>query len=147
MKWKLKEFNELTTQELYNILYLRAEIFVVEQDCSYQDLDFKDQHSYHLFLEKDNKVLAYIRIIKKGISYDEISIGRVCVSITNRNQGLARKIMEKGIDFIFTILKEDTIKISAQEYLLNFYESLGFIKISDTYLEDGIPHIKMLLEK
>lgn len=140
----LKRFEELDIEEIYEILKLRAEVFVVEQNCPYQDCDGKDKNSYHIFIKEDNIILGYLRVIDKGISYDETSIGRVVVNPKYRGQGIARKLMMKALEFIDNSLREEVIKISAQEYLLNFYKSLGFVKVSDVYLEDGIPHIEMV---
>lgn len=147
MNWKIKLFNELTTDELYEILRLRAEVFVVEQDCAYQDLDLKDRLSYHLFLEENNEVIAYLRIIQKNVSYPEISIGRVITKKTYRGKGIAREMVQKAINYVIDKLKENKIRISAQAYLLEFYKSLGFKQTSDIYLEDGIKHIQMLFER
>ncbi|MGL5256716.1 MAG: GNAT family N-acetyltransferase [Proteocatella sp.] len=147
MDWIVKKFDELNAKDIYNILALRNEVFVVEQDCIYQDCDYKDLNSYHLFLEQNNRIIAYLRILEKGISYDEISIGRVAVKKDFRGNGLSREMMLKAIAFIENDLKETTIKIQAQSYLINFYSSLGFKPISDEYLEDKIPHIDMLYNK
>ena len=142
--WKIKRFEELTTTELYEILRVRAEVFVVEQTCVYQDLDEKDKKAYHLFCEEEGKILAYLRILDKGVSYSEISIGRVLTTENNRKKGLARELMKKAIDFIYKDLGEKQIRISGQLYLQVFYESLGFQTVSEMYLEDDIPHVEML---
>lgn len=144
MNWQLKKFNQLTTKELYEILRVRAEVFVVEQECVYQDLDMKDQKSWHLFLEDGGEIIAYLRILNKGVAYPEIAIGRVLTKDTQRKKGLAREMMRKAIKFIETDLKENAIRISAQVYLMKFYESLGFKAVSEIYLEDGIEHIEMV---
>ncbi len=133
--------------ELYEILKIRAEVFVVEQNCVYQDLDSKDKASYHLFLEDSEEIAAYLRILPKGISYPEIAIGRVLTKASYRKKGLAKEIMKKAIDYITDSLEEKKIRISAQLYLLEFYKELGFEPISDIYLEDGIEHIEMLYQK
>ena len=146
MEWKLKKFDDLTLNELYEILKLRLEVFVVEQDCPYQDLDGKDQLSYHLFLEDRGKIIAVSRILPEKVAYDEMAIGRVIVKKDYRNQGIARKMMVKAIDFIIKDLGKTKIRLSGQAYLINFYEDLGFKKISGEYLEDGIPHFEFLLE-
>lgn len=147
MKWKLKKFKELTAKEVYEILRIRSEIFVVEQECPYQDPDSKDENSHHLFVYEDEKIVAYLRILEKGISYDEISIGRVLIDKDYRGRGLARKLMLEAIRFIESNLNEKEIKISAQAYLKDFYKSLGFKDVSEVYLEDNIPHIDMLYKK
>ena len=127
MKWKFKKFDELTTNELYEILKLRAEVFVVEQDCPYQDLDDKDKCAYHLFLEDEDgsTVIAVLRILPENIAYEDMAIGRLIVKKSHRGQGLS-KIM--------------------QAYLREFYEDLGFKRVSDIYLEDGIDHYEFLYE-
>lgn len=147
MKWKLKKFKELSGEEMYEILKVRSEVFVVEQECPYQDPDSKDQNAYHLFVQEDGNIIAYLRILEKGISYDEISIGRVLINKDYRGKDLSRKLMLKAIEFIENNLNEKEIKISAQAYLLDFYKSLGFKEVSEVYLEDNIPHIDMLYKK
>ena len=142
-----KTFNELTTDELYKILRLRNEVFILEQECPYQDIDDKDSESYHMFLKENNEIIAYLRIIKKGISYKQISIGRVVVKKDYRFKGIAKDMLLKCLDFIENNLGEKEIKIQAQSYLYEFYSSLGFKKISDIYLEDNIPHMDMLYVK
>ncbi|WP_194189875.1 GNAT family N-acetyltransferase [Clostridium chrysemydis] len=144
MKWELKKFENLSALEVYNILSLRNEVFIVEQECPYQDCDFKDLKSFHLFLKDDDKIIAYLRILERGISYDEVSIGRVIVKEAYRKGGISRDMMTKAIKFITEELNENTIKIQAQAYLINFYKSLGFKEVSEIYLEDNIPHIDMI---
>ncbi|MGL5329009.1 MAG: GNAT family N-acetyltransferase [Peptostreptococcaceae bacterium] len=147
MKWKIKKFEELSTKELYEILKLRAEVFVVEQNCVYQDVDSKDEKSYHLFLEENNTLVAYSRIIPRKISYDEVSIGRVIIKKAHRGSGLAKEMMLNAIDFIKNSMNEESIRISAQAYLIDFYKSVGFKEVSEIYLEDDIEHIEMLYNK
>lgn len=147
MNWKIKKFNELNLEEIYKILALRNEIFIVEQECPYLDCDDKDLNSYHLFLRENGEIVSYLRILEKGVSYDEISIGRVAVKKSYRGKGISRKMMQKAIEFIENNLSENTIKIQAQAYLLNFYSSLGFKAVSEEYLEDNIPHIDMIYKK
>lgn len=144
MNWNIKKFNQLKVEEIYKILALRNKVFIVEQKCAYLDCDDKDLNSYHLFCEEDGEVVAYLRILEKGVSYDEISIGRVVVIKNHRGKGISREMMLKAIEFIENTLKEYTIKIQAQVYLLDFYRSLGFKAVSEEYLEDNIPHIDML---
>ncbi len=144
MEWKIKKFKDLDIEELYDILALRSEIFVVEQDCVFQECDGKDKSSYHLFCEDNGEVVAYSRILPKGVSYDETAIGRVVVKKSHRGRGLAREMMLKAIDFVEADLKENNIKLQAQSYLIEFYKSCGFKQISEEYLEDNIPHIDML---
>ncbi|MCC3863148.1 GNAT family N-acetyltransferase [Terrisporobacter petrolearius] len=147
MNWKIKKFNELNIEEIYKILALRNEIFIVEQECPYLDCDDKDLNSYHLFLRENGEIVSYLRILEKGVSYDEISIGRVAVKKSYRGKGISRKMMQKAIEFIENDLSENTIKIQAQAYLLDFYNSLGFKAVSEEYLEDNIPHIDMIYKK
>jgi ElaA protein len=144
LNWKLKKFEELECKEIYEILKIRNEVFIVEQQCAYQDCDGKDKYAYHLYLEDNGEIISYLRILEKGISYDEVSIGRVLVSKNFRGKGTSRDMMLKAINFIEQDLKETKIKISAQAYLINFYGSLGFKETSREYLEDNIPHIDML---
>lgn len=143
MELKLKHFNELTTTELYEIIKSRIEVFVVEQNCPYQDVDEKDKLSYHLFYEDKGRVISYIRLIEAGISYEVPSIGRVITLKQYRNKGLSRKLLLRGIELIEKLYGEKEIKISAQAHLHDFYKSVGFKQITQSYLEDDIPHIGM----
>ena len=146
MKCKLKEFTELTTEELYEILKLRAEVFVVEQNCPYQDLDDKDQSSYHLFLEDNGQIIAVLRILPENIAYKEMAIGRLIVKKSYRGKGISRKMMLRAMEFITEDLGKEKIRLSGQAYLSDFYQSLGFEKVSEMYLEDGIEHFEFLYE-
>ena len=146
MEWKLKKFDDLTSDELYGILKLRSEVFVVEQDCVYQDLDDKDQLSYHLFLENDGETVAVSRIIPENVSYEDMAIGRVIVKKSYRGQKISRVMMQKAIDYIIDDLGKTSIRLSGQAYLCEFYLSLGFKKVSERYLEDGIYHYEFLYE-
>jgi len=139
-----KSFSELTTTELYEILRLRSEVFVVEQDCVYQDVDNKDQKALHVIGFKNNKVVAYTRIFKPGDYFKNASIGRVVVAKNERTYGYGHVIIKHSITAIKNYFKENTIKISAQTYLKKFYESHNFKKVGEEYLEDGIPHIGMV---
>ncbi|WP_299667082.1 GNAT family N-acetyltransferase [uncultured Polaribacter sp.] len=143
MNFITKPFSELTTTELYKILQLRAEVFVVEQDCVYQDLDFKDQKSLHVYGLKNDKVVAYTRIFKPGDYFKNASIGRVVVAANERTYGFGHDLMKTSIAVVKKYFKVDEITISAQVYLKKFYESHGFEKVGEAYLEDGIPHIRM----
>ncbi len=143
--WNCKSFTELTNYELYNILKLRNEVFVVEQNCPYQDCDDKDQHCYHLMGWDSNKLLAYSRLLPSGLSFKEPSIGRVVTSPSVRGKSVGKELMQRSIERAHKIYGRLSIAIGAQLYLKGFYESLGFIKTSDIYLEDGIEHIEMLL--
>ena len=144
MNWQQKTFDQLTTLELYSILRLRAAVFVVEQDCVYQDVDNKDQKAIHVFAKQDEEVVAYTRIFKAGAYFQEASIGRVVVLPAKRGTGLARDMMLQAIVYIEQNLPDKTIRISAQTYLKEFYASLGFKQVGVEYLEDGLPHIGML---
>ncbi len=147
MNWKIKRFENLKVEELYNILKARNEVFIVEQQCPYEDCDNKDKEAFHLFLEEGKEIIAYLRVLRKGISYDEVSIGRVLVNKKHRGKGISREMMLKAICFIEENLNETEIRIQAQSYLVNFYRSLGFKETSEEYLEDNIPHIDMLYKK
>lgn len=147
LNWKLKKFDELTTAELYAIMQLRNEVFVVEQNCVYQDADNKDQLSLHFCGWDNKKLVAYTRIIPPGISYTEASIGRVVTSPAYRNTGAGRQLMKESIGRTFSQFNCNEIKIGAQIYLTKFYESFGFMQSGTQYLEDGITHIEMILHK
>ncbi|MDP0492876.1 MAG: GNAT family N-acetyltransferase [Fusobacterium sp. JB021] len=142
----IKEFRELTSIELYEILKVRAEVFVMEQEILYNDLDNKDYKSYHLMVKENDEIIGYLRIIQAGVSYETMSIGRVLVLKSERKRQIGRKMLEKAIDYIKNDLKEKEITISAQFYLKKFYESLGFRAVTKMYIEEGIEHIKMKLK-
>lgn len=146
MTFKFKHFSELTTSEIYNILQLRAEIFVVEQDCVYNDIDGLDKEAFHQFLEKDGEVVAYSRLLKPGTRFPDYSIGRVVVKDSERGTGLGIIMMEEAKTFILNNWGAEKIKISAQKYLQKFYEDLGFVVVTEEYMEDGIPHFGMLFQ-
>ena len=146
MNFQIKSFEELNTTELYNILQLRSEVFVVEQDCVYQDVDFKDQKALHVIGIKNNKIVAYTRIFKPGDYFDNASIGRVVVAASERKYGFGHDLMKASIKAVKTNFKVDKITISAQKYLKKFYETHQFIQVGEEYLEDGIPHITMDLK-
>jgi ElaA protein len=143
IKWLLKKFDELTPHELYSILQLRNEVFVVEQNCVFQDADNKDQASYHLMGWNDETLIAYSRIIPAGVAYDRPSIGRIVTSPVARGNGIGRILMLESIGAINKLFGNSSIKLGAQLYLKSFYESFGFIQSSDVYPEDGIEHIEM----
>lgn len=142
MQLVIKHFNELTADELYDILAARAEVFVVEQNCAYQDLDGIDKNAYHVYYKEDGKIVAYLRVIDKGERLDEVSIGRV-ISL-KRRCGLGSALMREGLRVAKEKFGATKVKIGAQLYAKPFYESVGFQQISGEYLEDGIPHIYML---
>jgi len=143
--WVLKKFDELTLHELYAILQLRNEVFVVEQNCVYQDTDNKDQLSYHFMGWQNEKLIAYTRILPPGVANAEPSIGRVVTSPSARGGGLGRELMTKSIEQVKNIFGNVSIKIGAQVYLLKFYSSLGFQQTSEIYLEDNLEHVEMIL--
>ena len=144
MNTAIKKFRELSTEEIYNILKLRSEVFVVEQNCVYQDIDEKDKKATHLFIENNNDIIAYTRIFKKGDYYEENpSIGRVVVSKKERGKNFGKEIMLNSIEFIKKELKGRKIELSAQKYLDKFYKDLDFYSEGEDYLEDGIPHQRM----
>jgi len=147
LKWKFNCFKELNVDELYAILQLRNEVFVVEQNCIYQDADSKDSISFHLSGWDENKLVAYCRILPPGVSYKEASIGRVVSSPQYRNKGYGKELMNEAIIHTLKEFNCNTIRISAQLYLQNFYEQLSFVQVSDSYLEDNIPHIEMLYSR
>jgi len=142
--WKTMPFTYFTVKELYEVLQLRSEVFVVEQDCVYQDIDFKDQKALHVLGYKNEKLVAYTRIFKPGDYFEEASIGRVVVEQNERKYGYGHDLMKKSINVIETQLGTNTIHISAQTYLEKFYNTHGFVQTGKGYLEDGIPHIKMI---
>tara|TARA_B110000003_G_scaffold2694_1_gene2893 strand:+ start:34106 stop:34546 length:441 start_codon:yes stop_codon:yes gene_type:complete len=144
MIFKIKKFKELTIIELYSILQLRSEVFIVEQKCVYQDLDYKDDKAFHLIGIVNNEIIAYARIFNSGDYFSKPSIGRIVVKKEKRNFNYGYKLVEYSISFIINNFLDKTIIISAQKYLIKFYNSLGFIQQGEDYLEDGIPHIKMV---
>ena len=144
LKFKIKRFNELYASELYQLLQLRSEVFVVEQNCVYQDIDGKDQKALHVLAEIDNQVIAYARIFKPNDYFKNASIGRVVIDKKFRANKLGHDLMKEAITAIESVYGNQPITISAQLYLKNFYESHGFKQVSEMYLEDGIPHIEML---
>jgi ElaA protein len=147
MKIEVKTYQELTKEELYQILRLRTEVFVVEQDCVYQDIDNKDQKALHIIGTKENKIIAYTRVFKSGDYFENPSIGRVVVNKSNRKYGYGKDIMLASILAIENLFGKKEIELSAQVYLKNFYKDLNFKEKGEGYLEDGIPHIRMIRKK
>ena len=143
MEEVIKKFDELTLNELYDILKLRVDIFVVEQNCPYGELDNKDKESIHIFYRENGEITAYLRIIPKFLSYESVSMGRICVKQEFRSRKLGREIVKDAINYIEKDLKEYIITIGAQEYLKDFYVSFDFKPVSDIYDEDGIKHLDM----
>ena len=144
MEFIVKRFIELTTEELYSILQLRSEIFVVEQDCVYQDIDNKDQKAFHVIGVKDDQLIGYARLFDSGDYFDLPSIGRILIKKEQRKFKYGYDLVKESIIYIEQNFTERSIVISAQTYLTKFYNSLGFIQQGEGYLEDGIPHIKMI---
>jgi ElaA protein len=144
LNWVFKAFNELLVHELYAIMQLRQEVFVVEQNCPYLDADGKDLKSHHLMGCLNNELVAYSRIVPPGVSYDEVSIGRVVTATEHRKMAYGRQLMNASISQIEKAYGLVPIRIGAQLYLKRFYESFGFVQQGEPYLEDGIPHIIML---
>ncbi|WP_164108206.1 MULTISPECIES: GNAT family N-acetyltransferase [Sphingobacterium] len=140
----IKSFEELTNRELYEILRLRSAVFVVEQTCIYQDIDGKDESCHHVMLYIGNNLAAYSRVVPAGLSYEEISLGRVLVNPDFRGQGLGKTIVQETIQACYAILGKADIKIGAQYHLLTMYQSLGFEPQGEPYDEDGIEHVDML---
>lgn len=143
MIWELKKFSELTNEELHDIFKLRVDIFVVEQNCPYPEIDGKDPSSFHLMGKVNNEIVAYSRLLPPGVSFDEASIGRVIVAASHRGTGLGYQLMEEAVKRSVEIYNLP-IKIGAQAHLEKYYGSVGFVKASDIYVEDDIPHIDML---
>ncbi len=148
MKLIIKKFDELTPNELYEILKIRAEVFVVDQKCAYQDLDSLDYKCYHHYLEKDGEILAYTRIFDKGMNFPEASFGRVLSNKNYRSKGFCKKLLKESIKFIEYNLKENIIKIKAQSHAVNFYKKLGFYEDGEEYMEEFVgikfPHVNMV---
>ena len=142
MKLVKKWFEELSAEELFEIYKLRVAVFVVEQACPYQEVDDADKDAYHVFLRDEDGIQAYLRVLPKGATMEEVAIGRVIAS--KRGCGMGRKIMQEGIDTAQTVFGAEIIAIEAQSYAKGFYEKLGFVQVSEEFLEDGIPHIKMI---
>jgi ElaA protein len=142
--WLIKNFGDLLPGELYAVLQLRNEVFVVEQNCVFQDADDKDQASHHLMAWQEGKLVAYTRLLPPGLGYEQASIGRVVTSPAVRRSGIGKELMERSIRAVEELFGKGPIKIGAQLYLQQFYQSFGFIRVSEVYLEDGIQHIYMM---
>ena len=144
MSWEVKAFEALTNQELHDIFRLRVDIFVVEQKCPYPEIDGKDLKSKHLMYKENGEMIAYARLLPPGVSYPQASIGRVMVTKSHRGTGLGYELLEQAVKRSLSHYNQP-IKIGAQAHLEKYYGSVGFVKVSDVYLEDDIPHIDMLL--
>ena len=143
LDWRFQTFDELTTTELYGILRLRSEVFVLEQRCCFLDMDNKDQLSYHLSGYHDGNLMAFARIVPPGLSYEYPAIGRIVVSPNGRGAGYGIELLQVSILKLEELYGNVPIRIGAQLYLKRFYESFGFRQSGDIYLEDGIEHIEM----
>jgi len=145
IKWICKKFEDLSNYELYDLMVLRQEVFTVEQNCAYLDADGKDKYSYHVLgYDENNKAAACARIVYPGISYKEVSIGRVVSSLAHRRTGAGKELMRETLKAIEQIYGKVPVRISAQTYLLKFYSGFGFVSTDKEYMEDGIPHTEML---
>ncbi len=144
MELKIKHYKELTLDELHDIYRYRVSVFVVEQNCPYQEIDGNDKVSWHLWLEDKGKMVAYMRVLPAGTTFEDVSIGRMIC--TRRRQGWATLLLQEGIKLAMEKFHADKITIEAQVYARGLYEKVGFVQTSDEFLEDGIPHIKMTLE-
>lgn len=145
MKIEIKRFPELSTAELYEILRCRAEVFVVEQDCVYQDVDGRDMRSVHIFAVEGGQILSYLRVIEPGADGEPVHIGRVITMKEARRRGLARQLMMKGIEIARTM--SAPVELEAQLYIRDFYRSVGFVECSGEYILDGMPHVRMRLQE
>lgn len=146
LRFVIKPFKELSIDELYDMLQLRTKVFVVEQNCVFQDMDDKDRKAVHVLAYNGDDMVAYSRLLPAGVSYTQMSIGRVLTDTDRRKEGFGIRLMETSIEAMYKLYGRQPIRIGAQLYLQKFYEGFGFRQSSDTYLEDGIPHIEMILE-
>lgn len=145
IKWECKHFRDLSAKELHAILALRCEVFIIEQNCPYPDPDHKDLHSFHVTGRAGEKLVAVSRIVEPGISYDEVSVGRVATSSAVRGTGAGKILMTKTMEYIRKLYGNTPVRISAQSYLRKYYEGYGFKRTEKAeYLEDDIPHVEML---
>lgn len=144
MELKIKHYKELTLDELHDIYRYRVSVFVVEQNCPYQEIDGNDKVSWHLWLEDKGEMVAYLRVLPAGTTFEDVSIGRMIC--TRRRQGLTTQLLREGIKLAVEKFHAERITIEAQVYARGLYEKVGFVQTSDEFLEDGIPHIKMTLE-
>ena len=145
MDWQITHFDDLAARDLYAVMRLRQEVFILEQNCIYPDLDGLDLSAIHILCQKDGELLAYLRCLKPGLSYPQSSIGRIVVSPTARGSGLGRKMAIRGIAYNFQQWPDSDIRIGAQRHLEAFYGSLGFVTDGEPYIEDGIEHVHMNL--
>lgn len=146
METIIKRFDELTVDELYDILKLRVDVFVVEQNCPYPEIDGKDRSGFHVILREEGKIVAYLRALEPGVSFEEASLGRVITAPEKRRTGIGSILLQEGIRVVRENMDAPGIRIEAQVYARKFYELQGFVQTSEEFLEDGIPHIEMYLE-
>ncbi|MEK5068286.1 GNAT family N-acetyltransferase [Sporosarcina sp. FSL K6-1508] len=145
MKWTYQEFGELSGHEVYEILKLRVDVFIVEQNCAYHEVDGHDYNAIHICCTDDEGLAAYARLIPGGVKYIEPSIGRVIIREDRRGTGLAHMLMERSVDFMKSHWKPEKIRLQAQHHLVGFYGKHGFEAVSEPYADDGIPHVDMIL--
>lgn len=141
--WHIKTFENLTTEDLYDIMKIRQEVFVVEQECAYADADGKDLEALHFWADAGGEIVAYCRIFPPGVQYTEASIGRVLTKLTHRRTAIGRRLMYLALQIVEAKFRSTSVTISAQDYLLKFYGEFGFQTTEKSYLEDGIPHTEM----
>lgn len=147
INWHCNKFEELTLNEFHDIIAERIEVFVIEQECPYQELDGKDKKALHLYATNEkNDILAYARILPQGVSYKEVAIGRVITTQKGRGKGLGHELMKKAMEIIENTFGKVSVRLSAQEHLQQYYGAHGFVKVSEMYLEDNIPHVEMLYQ-
>lgn len=149
VQWEVKTFQQLTVEQLFESLQLRVDVFVVEQQCSYRELDEYDrnQETRHLFgRNEDSQLIAYARILPPGFRHPEVNLGRFVVRADSRKQGIGHQLLQTALQEISGCWPQTSIRISAQEYLQEFYGQYGFVRVSGMYLEDGIPHVEMVKE-
>ena len=144
MKFEIKHYNDLSLDEFHDLIALRIEVFVIEQDCPYQDLDGKDKVGFHLLVKEDDSIIGTTRILPVGVSYPEVSIGRVVVANTHRMMKIGHVLMEKSMEFVYDHFGKVDVKLSAQKHLEKYYNQHGFVSTGKEYLEDGIPHVEMI---
>ena len=148
LKWEIRKFEDFSLRAFHDLIQLRIEVFVLEQDCPYQDLDGLDIDAWHVTAtNEDGMVVACSRILSPGALYDQVSFGRVLTKMNKRGRQLGHEVVKRTIDFIQNKFSGEDIKISAQEYLIKFYETHGFKQSGEGYLEDGIPHVPMILKQ
>lgn len=144
MMWKVQKFEELTVKQLYTYLQFRVNVFIVEQQCPYPELDGYDEEAFHLAYIENEKLLAYARILPEGVKYNRVSIGRVIVNQEVRGRGIAKELMKQSLSFIQQKWPQQEVQLQAQTHLRDFYGSFGFEAVSEDYDEDGIPHVDMV---